>query len=174
MKLRILDPSVEIVDLLFVASETHTSFPLALVQFSLFHHLFPLTVCVCALLSCFRHVRLFATPWTVAHQAPLSMGFSRQEYWSGSPFPSPEDLPFGMEPRSPTLQADALPSEAPGKPEVKVIQSCPTICNPIDYTAHGIVQARILEWVAFPFSRGPSQPRDRTQASCTADRFFTS
>ena len=63
-------------------------------------------------------VRLFATPWTVAHQAPPSMGFSRQEYWSGLPFPSPGDLPDpGIEPRSPTLQADALPSEPPGKPE---------------------------------------------------------
>ena len=58
------------------------------------------------------HVRLFATPWTVTYQAPLSMGFYRQEYWSGLPFPSPGDLPNpGMEPRSPALQADALPSE---------------------------------------------------------------
>ena len=64
-------------------------------------------------LSC---VRLFATPWTVAHQAPLSMGFSRQEYWSGLPFPSPGDLPNpGIKPRSPALQADALTSEPPGK-----------------------------------------------------------
>ena len=52
-------------------------------------------------------VQLFATPWTVAHQAPPSMGFSRQEYWSGMPFPSPGDLPNqGSEPRSPALQAD--------------------------------------------------------------------
>ena len=58
-----------------------------------------------------------ATPWTVAHQAPLSMGFSRQEYWSGLPFPSPGDLPNpGIEPRSPILQADSLPPEPPGKP----------------------------------------------------------
>ena len=57
------------------------------------------------------------TPWTVAYQASLSMGFSRQEYWSGLPFPSPGDLPNpGIEPRSPTLQANALPSELPGKP----------------------------------------------------------
>ena len=63
-------------------------------------------------------VRLFATPCTVAYQAPPSMGFSRQEYWSGLPFPSPGDLPDpGIEPRSPTLQADALTSEPPGKPE---------------------------------------------------------
>ena len=55
-----------------------------------------------------------ATPWTVAHQAPPSMGFSRQEYWSGLPFPSPGDLPNpGIKPRSPTLQADALTSEPP-------------------------------------------------------------
>ena len=57
-------------------------------------------------------VRLFVTLWTVAHQAPPSMGFSRQEYWSGLPFPSPGDLPGpGIEPRSPALQADALTSE---------------------------------------------------------------
>ena len=54
-------------------------------------------------------VRLFVTPWTVAYQAPPSMGFSRQEYWSGLPFPSPGDLPDpGIEPRSPSLEADAL------------------------------------------------------------------
>ena len=58
-----------------------------------------------------------ATPWTVAHQAPPSMGFSRQEYWSGVPFPSPGDLPNpGIEPRYPALQADTLTSEPPGKP----------------------------------------------------------
>ena len=62
-------------------------------------------------------VRLFATPWTVAHQAPLSMGFSRQEHWSGLPFPSPGDLPNpGIKPEFPALQADALSSEPPGKP----------------------------------------------------------
>ena len=53
-------------------------------------------------------------------------------------------------------------------------QSCPTLCDPIDYTVYGILQARILEWVAFPFSRGSSPPRDRTQVSCIAGRFFTS
>ena len=64
------------------------------------------------------HVRLFATPWTVAYQASPSMGFSRQEeYWSGLPFPSPGDLPDpGIEPGSPALEADALTSEPPGKP----------------------------------------------------------
>ena len=63
------------------------------------------------------HVQLFATPWTVAYQAPRSMGFSRQEYWSGLPFPSPRDLPNpGIEPGSPTLQTDALLSKPPRKP----------------------------------------------------------
>ena len=60
-------------------------------------------------------VRLFATPWTVAYQVPPSMGLSRQEYWSGLPFPSPGDRPdLGIEPGSPALQADALTSEPPG------------------------------------------------------------
>ena len=58
------------------------------------------------------------------------------------------------------------------KVKVKVAQSCLTLCNPMDYTVHGILQARILEWVAFPFSRGSSQPRDRTQVSRLAGRFF--
>ena len=63
------------------------------------------------------YVQLFATPWTVAHQASPSMGFSRQEYWSGLPFALPGDLPHpGIEPRSPALPVDALPSEPPGKP----------------------------------------------------------
>ena len=61
-------------------------------------------------------VQLFATLWTIAHQAPLSMGFSRQEYWSGLPFPPSEDLPNpGIKPRSSSLQADSLLSEPPGK-----------------------------------------------------------
>ena len=59
----------------------------------------------------------FVTLWTVARQAPLSMGFSRQEYWSGLPCPPPGDLPDpGIEPRSPSLQADSLPTEPPGSP----------------------------------------------------------
>ena len=105
-------------------------------------------------------VRLFVTPWTVAHQAPQSMGFSRQEYWSGLPFPSSGDLPNpGMEPGSPALQTDALPSEPPGNPEVNkgtpnrglicqitllipflqvcidaiVTLLCPTLCDLMDY-----------------------------------------
>ena len=62
-------------------------------------------------------VRLLATPWTAAHQAPPSMGFSRHEYWSGLPLPSPGDLPDpGNEPGFPALEADALTSEPPGKP----------------------------------------------------------
>ena len=65
-------------------------------------------------------VQLFSTPQTVAYHALLSMGFSRQEYWNGLPFPSPEDLPNpGIKPRSPTLKADALSSEPPGKSSMR-------------------------------------------------------
>ena len=68
----------------------------------------------------FSHVCLFVTPWTVAHQGPPSMGFFRQEYWSGLPFPSPGNLPDpGIKPRSSTLQAGALTSEPPGKGYLK-------------------------------------------------------
>ena len=58
--------------------------------------------------------------------------------------------------------------------KVKVVQSCPTLCGPMVHTAHGILQARILKWVAFPFSRGSSQHRDGTQVSRNAGGFFTS
>ena len=86
------------------------------------------------------HVQLFVTPWTTACQAPPSMGFARQEHWSGLPFPSPGDLPDrGMDPGSPALQEDPLPSEPPGNPTYQfssvqfssVAQSCPTLCNPM-------------------------------------------
>ena len=99
------------------------------------------------------------------HQAPLSMELFRQEYWSGLPFPSPENLPDpGIEPESPALQADSLPSEPPGKPQsrtaaaaAKSLQSCPTLCDPMDGSPQGspvpgILQARTLEWVAISFS----------------------
>ena len=58
--------------------------------------------------------------------------------------------------------------------KVKVAESCPTLCDPMDYTVHGILQVRILKWVAFPSSRGSSQPRDQTQVSHIAGGFFTS
>ena len=120
---------------------------------------------------------IIMTPWIVAHQAPPSMGFSRQEYWTGLPFPSPGDLPSpGIEPRSPTLQADALLPEPQGEPlkwKWKLLSRV-LLCEPMDYTVHGILQARILEWVAVPFSRGSSQPTDQTRGSCIAGGFFTS
>ena len=85
-------------------------------------HTYVCTVSVCAL----SQVPLFATPWTVARQAPLSMGFSRQEYWSGLPFPTPRDLPDpGTEPMSPALQA--LPLSHRGSPiplSIKSLLSC--------------------------------------------------
>ena len=74
---------------------------------------------VVLVLSRFSRVRLFVTPWTIAHHDPLFMGFSRQEYWSGLPFPSPRDLPnLGIEPGSPSLHAYSLPSELLRKPKV--------------------------------------------------------
>ena len=86
------------------------------------------------MLSHYSWVQLFVTLWTVACQAPLFMGFSRQEFWSGLPSPTPGDLlNTEMEPRSPPSQADSLPSEPPGKPW-------------------------ILDWVAYPFSRALPDP----------------
>ena len=84
-----------------------------------------------------------------AYQAPLSVRFCRQEYWSGVPCPPPGDLPNPrIEPRSPTLQADSLQSEPPGKP--------------------------MNAGVAYPFSRGSSRPRNWTRVSCIPGGFFTS
>ena len=106
-------------------------------------------------------------------------------------------LTLGWKPRLLRWQADSLPSEPPGKPDpikkipsqapcvttvtvfimfssLKVAQPFPTLCDPVDYSAHGILQARILEWVAFPFSRGSSRPRNRTRVSRIAGGFFTS
>ena len=81
-------------------------------------------MCVCVL----HCVQLFATPRTVAYQASPSMGFSRQEYWSGLPFPSPGHLPDpGIEPGSPALQAYALPSEPPGKPKKATSFPCSSV-----------------------------------------------
>ena len=77
------------------------------------------------------YVQLFATPWTVACQPPLAMGFSRQEYWSGLTFPSPEDLPDPeIKPRCPALQADSLPSEPPGHSSIYhlSVSICLSLC----------------------------------------------
>ena len=134
--------------------------------------------------SPFSRVWLFVMLWTVAFQAPLSTWFPRQEYWSGLPFASLADLPNQeMEPeslKSLALARGFFTTSATWEAllltwsEVKVTQLCPTLCNPMGYAVYGILQARILEWVAFPFSRGSSQPRDQTQVSCIAGGFFTS
>ena len=102
------------------------------------------------------------------HQDALFMGFSKQEYWSGLPLPSPGDLPDpNIEPVSPALAGGFFTIEPPGKPfiflvtlKVSVAQSCPTVCDPMDCSlpgssVHGIFQARILEWVAISFSIYP-------------------
>ena len=144
--------------------------------------------------------RLFGTPWTVAYQGSPFIGFSRQEYWSGLPFPSPGDLPDpGIEPRVSGIVGRhftvwvtficlmdlimPFPTWSPAMGShylcvsVLVAQSCLTLSNPMDdslpgSSVHGILQVRNLEWVAIPFSKGSFQPRDRTWISCIAGRFF--
>ena len=144
--------------------------------------------CSAALLSCFSCARLFETPWTVARQSPLSTGFPRQESWSGLPFPPPGDLPNPeMEPESPVLEVDSLPLSHPEalysyrkkEKKVKSLSCVQLFETPMDYcslpgsSVRGILQARILEWVAIPFSRGTSRPRDQTRVSHITDRRFT-
>ena len=121
--------------------------------------------------------------WTVALQAPLSMGFSRQEYWSGWPFPSPGDLPDqGSNPGLPHCRQTLYCLSHQGLQVCFIFflimvpsrfLSCPALCDPMDcsppdFPAHRILQARILKWVAISASRGSSQPRDWTisYASC--------
>ena len=134
----------------------------------------------CIVLSC---VQLFVTLWNIAHQAPLSVGFSRWENWSGLPFPSSGDLPNPrIEPVFLSLQVDSLLAESSGKPiyaSVCVyICACVSLCILCMYLhmfiwerdiggiyRHGIFQKRILEWVAISFFRGSSQPRDWTRSS---------
>ena len=121
----------------------------------------------CAL-SCFSCVRLFVTLWTVAHLAPLFIQFSRQEYWSGLPWPPLGALATqGLNLHFLHLlhwQVGSLPLALPGNPSedaaaaaAKSLQLCPTLCNPIDGSPPGspipgILQARTLEWVAISFS----------------------
>ena len=126
----------------------------------------------------------FATLWTTAPQALLSMGFPRQEYWTG--------LHFLLQGIFPTQRSNVhalagrfFTTEPPGKPDfdyaclcVKLLKLCLTLCSPMDYSlpdssVHGVLQARILEWVAVSFSRGSSRPRDRTEVSRIVDRHFT-
>ena len=111
------------------------------------------------LFSCSVIYNCFGTPWTVAPQAPPSMGFSRQEYWSGVPLPSPGDLPDpGIEPRSPTLQAYALTSE----PKLKAALRLGSW--PIWLSHASISTALAPEWVAWVPLRDPqenTQGKDR-------------
>ena len=116
---------------------------------------------------------------TIAHQAPLSMGFPRQEYWSGLPFPSPGDLSNpGIKSTSPVWRVDSLPLTSVlcyGKSLscVQFFATPWTIARQHPLFIR-ILQAGVLEWVAVPSSRGSSQPRNRTGASCFAGGFFTS
>ena len=92
------------------------------------------------------HVQFFAITWTVAHQVPLSMGLSRQEYWSGLPFPSPVDLlDLGMELMSPELADRFFPTKPPGKPSSLVVLCCvqsPVMSDPL--RPHGLQPASLL------------------------------
>ena len=113
-------------------------------------------------LTCFSPVQLFATLWTVARQVLLTMEFSRQGYWSGVPCVSPRDL--SSPPRDQTCtscllhcQASSLPLAPPAAAAAKSLQSCPTLCDPIDGSppgspVPGIFQTKVLEWAATAFS----------------------
>ena len=97
--------------------------------------------------------RLFVAPWTVARQAPLPMEFSRQEYWSGWPFPSPGDRPnLGIKPVSPTSPALAAAATA-----AKSLQSCLTLCNPIDGSPPGSPVPGVLQAGSLPLAP-PGKP----------------
>ena len=135
------------------------------------------------------------TPWTVASWAPLSMGFPSQEYWSELPLPPPGDLPNpGIKPPDyPALTGGSFTTGSLGTPgretyflpnprlyswNVLFVPNSFKIMlyrtsSPLGSSVHGILQARILEWVAISFSKGSSQPRDRTCVSRIACRFFT-
>ena len=135
-------------------------------------------VCVCVHACARMHacvlspVQLFVAQWTVPQHALLSMEFSRQEYRSGLPFPTPGDLlNLGIEHMSVVPPALAVLYHCFVCMHAKLLKSCPTLCNPMDYShlgfsVHGILQVRILEWVAKPSSRGSSPPRYRTCISC--------
>ena len=104
------------------------------------------------MLSTLSHVQLFVTPWTVAHQAPLSIGFSRPEYWSGLPCSPPGDLPNpGIKPRSPVLQADSLPPEPPGKPKDTGVGSLSLLWEnfPTQESKQGLLHCR---WILYQLS----------------------
>ena len=126
-------------------------------------------VCVCVCVCVLSRVRLFATPWTVARQAPLSMGFSRQRYWSGLPFPPPGDLPNpGVEPASlasPDLAVRPFTREA-------LIHRSPTLQEDSLFSWSTREAQEYWSGQSYPFSSGSPQPRNRTGVSCLADRFF--
>ena len=137
-------------------------------------------MCVCVLVA--QSCSTLATPWTVAHQSPLSMGFFRQEYWSGLPFPSPmreserevtQSCLTLCDPMDYSLPRLLSPWDFPGKctgvgchcllrPSRSVVcNSCnPMDCSPPVPSDYGIFQARILNGVVISFSRGSFQPRD--------------
>ena len=102
------------------------------------------------------HAQLFVTLWTLARQAPLFMGFSRQEYWGGLPFPSPRDLPNpGIKPRTPALQANSLLTELQGKPEFGLTQLSQAHSSNLDQMIHVILGHLMLSSQSNPSSGPP-------------------
>ena len=135
----------------------------------------------CAVLSC-SVMSNSAIPWTVAHQAPLSMGILQAEYWSGLPWLPPGDLPNpGIKPRSPALQADPLPSEPPGKSESEVAQSCLTLCTPMDCSpwnfpgkSTGVGCHFLLHGILLIQGSNPSLPRYRQRLISEPQGYYLS
>ena len=123
------------------------------------HQTYEVTAAVLCCVYMLSRVRLFVTPWTVAHQAALSMGISKQNtgVCYHALFPNP-----GIGPRSPTLQADSLPSEPPVKAKVKLLSRVRLFATPwtVAYQVPPSMGFSILEWVAISFSRRSSLPRD--------------
>ena len=148
---------------------------------------FKLCVCVCVCVCVHACIYTHTLTWTLCDPMDCSPpgssvhGILQQECSSGLPHPPPGDLPDpGIELASfmsPALTGGFFTTSHLGSPDfkvkVRVSQSCQTLCDPLNYTVHGILQAGILEWVAFPSSRGSSQPRDQTQVSHITGGFFT-
>ena len=131
------------------------------------------------LLSRFSPVQLCVTPWTAAYQAPPSMGFSRQEYWSGVPSPSPRKILDGLKEEMHTRSVGLSSVQGTHNKNRRLPYGICTVCAPLCLTlwdtmdcttsgssVHGIFQARILEWVAVSYSRGSSRLRSRIYVSC--------
>ena len=133
-------------------------------------------LCVCELLS---RVWLFANPWTVAHQAPLSMGFSKQNYWTVLPFPSPGYLPDpGIKPKSLAMKADSLPSEHEGSPNWEIVKDreawrAADLGTLSDWTAQPQCNIALWSWVP-PKEVKNSHPQGQVRVSYSLEKQWPS